>query len=151
MANTGASPPGAVEQALAIFFSWGVLAAISIIISGKLLGSRFALGFVAEDRFRIPLLIFDIRARGDQVSLGSLTFIFSLTVWVCFGGAGAYQFFKRQTGLDIGQWNSLCAIAAVFAMFVSLAIYIVAPLLGRQPVIGQGARDDVISKLKADR
>lgn len=151
MASPQAADPSLIEQALAVFFSWFVLAAISIIISGKLLGSRFALGFVNEDRFRIPLGIFDIRARGDQVSLGALTFIFSLTIWVCFGGAEAYSFFKRQSGLDIGQWNSLCAIAAVFTMFIALVIYIAAPFVARQPVITQSARDEVIDKLKASR
>ena len=147
MASSHESQLSFAEHALSVFFSWFVFAAVSIIISGKLLGSRFVMGFVQEDRFRVPLGIFDIRARGDQVSLGLLAFLASFAVWVCFGGEAAYHFFKRQAGLDLGQWNSLCVLASFSALLVSFVIYVIAPFFGVQPVINSKTRSDLVNRL----
>jgi hypothetical protein len=137
-----------VQEALAVFFSWFILAAVAIIISGKLLAKRFSMGFVQEDKFRIPLLIFDIRARGDEVSLGLLAFLGSFAVWLIFGGKNAYEFFRDHAGIDIGQWNSLCVMASFSALFLCLIMFIVAPLVGSQPVVSEEIRAEVISKLE---
>lgn len=137
-----------VQDVLAALLSWIVLAAISIIVSGKLIAKRFPLGFDDEADFRIPLVIFRLRARGDEVSLGLIVFILTLALAVTVGGKEAYEFFRRQSGIDVGQWNSLCVIASFLSVFIALLIYMMAPLLRGQPVIKGADRAEAMQRLE---
>jgi hypothetical protein len=144
-----AQDPSTVTLALAGVFSWAVLATASIIISGLLLARRFPLTFVQEGKLIIPLWVFELKAQRDQVILGVMAFILALTCVVCLGGPSAYQFFRIQAGIDIGQWNSLCVIASSLTMICSLITFIVTPLLsGASPVITDMERASIISRIQ---
>jgi hypothetical protein len=140
-----------IGEALLFLFSWIVLAAIAIIISGKLIAKRVPLGFVEGDRFRINLVIFDMKARGDEVSLGFIVFIMSLSLCIVFGGKGAYLFFKAQSGIDIGQWSSLCAISSFLSIFCAVLIWTAALFVKGAPVVDQGARQEMLDRVQQIR
>ena len=137
-----------VRDVLAFLLSWVVLAAIAIIVSGKLVAKRFPLGFDDDADFRIPLIIFHLRARGDEVSLGLILFILTLAFSIVAGGPAAYEFFKRQSGIDVGQWNSLCVIASFTSVMIALLIYMVAPLFRGQPIVDEAEREETLRRSK---
>jgi hypothetical protein len=106
-----------VQGLLAVLFSWIVLLGISVIISGKLVAQHIVLNFSDEDVFSINLIFFKVRARGDEVSLGFILFLLCFGIVLVFGGQGAYLYFKTQAGIDIGHWNSMCAISSLLCIF----------------------------------
>ena len=137
-----------VQSVLTALLSWVVLAAISIIISGKLITARLPIGIQDNAVFKIPLVIFDITAKGEEVSTGFTSFILSLFVCIIFGGSSAYNLFKIQAGVDIGQWNSLCVIASFLSLFVSTIICIVVPFFKNSPVISEKDRAETLRILE---
>jgi hypothetical protein len=141
--------PSLVTTALATIFSWAVLATASIIISGSLLAARFPLAFVKQGKLLIPLGVLSLRADKDQVYLGLMSFIFSLSFTVIFGGATAYKYFVNQAGIDVGQWNTLCIIASAFCLVFSLMIYIAIPLFDRSsPILSSSQRTKMLERLE---
>lgn len=143
-----AAPWEFVEAAVTAILSWIILAAIAIIISGKLISKRVPIGIFDEAKFEIPLLIFHIEARGEEVTTGFVSFILSLFLCIFLGGNQAYLLFKEQAGVDIGQWNSLCVIASFLSLLVATIICIVAPFVKGSPVIQQKDRAEVIRLLE---
>lgn len=136
-----------VQRAILGVFSWILLMAVGVIISGKLLALRIPLRLKSDDLFSINLLLFKLRASGDEVSLGLATFILTLGPVVVLGGSAAYGFFREHTGLEIGQWNSLCAISSFFSIVVATAVWILASLIRGQPLISAEERAEQIKKL----
>ena len=137
-----------VQPILTALLTWVFLAAISIIISGKLISQRLPIGIQDEATFVIPLLIFKIRARGEEVTTGFVAFILSLIVRIFLGGASAYTLFKEQAGVDIGQWNSLCVIASFLSLLVATVICIVVPFFKGTPLINQQDRNETLRILE---
>lgn len=137
-----------VQSIVTVLLSWLLLAAISIIISGKLISLRLPMGLSEEAKFEIPLIIFQLKARGEEVITGFLAFIISLALCISFGGNAAYLMFKAQSGVDIGQWNSLCVIASFVSLIVATAICIIVPFLKGSPVVNQSDREDTIRILE---
>jgi hypothetical protein len=137
-----------LQSALALLFSWCFLAAISIIISGKLISKRLPIGISDNAIFGINLKIFQIDARGEEVTTGFIAFLLSFAFCVAVGGADAYQFFRERSGVDIGQWNSLCAIASLLSLLLATSICILAPFLKGAPVISAGDRRETLDRLK---
>jgi hypothetical protein len=137
-----------IQSILTTLFSWAVLAALSVIISGKLLAKRIPAGFNDAALFNIPLGIFRLEAKGDEVSLGIIMFIFSFTGCIIFGGKAAYELFREQAGIDIGQWNSLVVISSFLAVIVSTALCLILSRFAGQPVVDRQERKDVLEKLE---
>src|SRR4051794_17170374 len=108
MREGAAANLGLLQDVITFLLSWLALAAIAIIVSGKLIAKRMPLGLNDDALFRMPLIFFDLRARNDEVSLGLISFILSLAVCIGLGGKSAYLFFRENAGIDVGQWNSLC-------------------------------------------
>ncbi|HEX8901200.1 hypothetical protein [Vitreimonas sp.] len=138
-----------VERLLAGLFSWVVLASVSIIISGKLVAARIKLGLKRNnDLFSIPTPFFQLHAKNEEVTLGLLFFVFSLGLVVSFGGRSAYEFFRQNAGLDIGQWNSLCAIASFLSVVTASACWVLGAFVRSAPIIRNQERDEQIANLK---
>ncbi|MGV2169212.1 hypothetical protein ACQZ40_22885 [Agrobacterium sp. 16-172Ci] len=140
-----------VFEILQAIFSAIVLTAIAVIISGKLVAATTIRSDKEDDFFTINLVFFRIRATGDEVMWGFTVFIFTMGLTVTLGGQPAYHFFRLNTGLDIGHWSSLCAIAAFFSVVASVLLWIVVPFLRSTPVISVEDREAQINKLNAQR
>lgn len=143
-----------IEQFLDLLqaiFSAIVLTAIAVIISGKLVATTTTRSNKVDDYFTINLIFFRIRATGDEVTWGFVVFIFAMGLTVVFGGQAAYNFFKLNTGLDIGHWGSLCAIAAFFSVVASVLLWLAVPLLRSSPLISSTDRNSQIEMLQAQR
>jgi hypothetical protein len=138
-----------IIEVVEVIFSWVILMPIAVIISGKLVAETTVRSSKEDDFLSINLLFFRIRATGDEVMWGFAVFILVMGSTVGFGGPAAYDFFKLNTGLDIGHWNSLCVIAAFFSVIVSLALWLVVPYLRSSPVISAQDRNAQIEKLKS--
>jgi hypothetical protein len=136
------------KEVLGFVFSWIVLLGIGVIVSGKLAGQHFILGFSDEDSFSINVVAFRIRARGDEVSLGFLFFFLCLGLVVIFGGADAYTYFKSHAGIDIGHWNSICVISSFLSIVVAVVLWIMRAMFGYQPIVNGKERIKQIEQLK---
>lgn len=139
-----------VQSVIAALLSWLVLAGISIIISGKLISLRLPIGIRDDSNFHIPLVIFTIRAKGEEVTSGFLSFILSLVSCIFLGGKGAYSLFKDQAGVDIGQWNSLCVMASFLSLFVATLICIFVPFMRGAPLISKKDRSETLRILEGE-
>lgn len=137
-----------VQSVITVLLSWLVLAGISIIISGKLISLRLPIGIRDDSNFHIPLVIFTIRAKGEEVISGFLSFILSLILCIFLGGKGAYDLFKDQAGVDIGQWNSLCVMASFLSLFVATLICILVPFMRGAPLISEQDRSETLRILE---
>ncbi len=142
------SVAAAVQGLIVVILSWMVLVALAIIISGKLVVKRFPFGLKDDALFSIPLHYFKIKATGDEVSVGFLLFILSLGLAVIFGGVPAYQFFRQQAGIDIGQWNSLCVIACFFSLLFATFVFLLVPVFKSEPLVSDKDRKEVNDRLR---
>lgn len=136
------------QSVLAALLSWIFLAAISIIISGKLISKRLPIGIRDDSIFVINLKVFQIGAKGEEVSTGFIAFILSLSFCIIFGGADAYESFRAKSGVDIGHWNSLCVIASFLSLLLATTICILAPFLKGAPVINAEDRRETLDRLE---
>lgn len=135
---------------LSAVFSTVILTAIGVIISGKLMAKRLPFHLSGGDKFSINLGVLRLQSGGDEVAWGFIMFMLALATTICFGGKDAYQYFAHQSGIDLGQWRSLCAIASFISMLVSLVVWTTAPLFRSSGVISNDERRDQISKLSAN-
>ncbi|MBP2161782.1 MULTISPECIES: hypothetical protein [Asticcacaulis] len=141
---------GAMEI-LYFIFSWIVLLTISVIISGKFAAKAFPVGFIGDDKIAINIVILKMKATGDEVALGFSIFILCLAASVIFGGGAAYEYFKIHSGIDVGQWNSLCVISSAACLTISIFAYLISKLLVPPRVISGTERQEMIEKLKNDK
>jgi hypothetical protein len=139
------------QEILIFVLSWLVLTAAAIIISGKLMAKRVLLGFAEDDLFKINLYIFKIKAQGDEVSLGFITFMGNLLIFIIIGYTRVYQFVKDHAGLDIGPWNSLCASASFASIGMSFLLFIVLGLAKGAPILAGNNRAEMIDRVNALR
>lgn len=124
--STGDSSP-IVEQlarSLVVIFSWAVLMPISVIVSGKFLGTCVRLGDDPKQLFRISIFgIIRIEATNNEVTLGFTGFICVFLFTGFVGGHAAYRTFCSNFGVDPGQWNALCVLSALFLVVCSVLVY----------------------------
>ncbi|WP_139216653.1 hypothetical protein [Sphingomonas sp. NFR04] len=151
MGDTAKSAIDLLQSVVTALLSWIVLAAISIIISGKLITYRLPIGLKDESSFHIPLIIFKMKAKGEEVTSGFICFILCLSACIFIGGKPAYDIFKLRSGVDIGQWNSLCVMASFLSLTISLIILVSVPLFKGAPVISLVERDDTIKLLEGGK
>lgn len=136
-----------VQEFVLAVFSWVILLAVGVIISGKLAARIVRLDFRDEDHFTINLRILRIRAAGDEVSLGLAMYVLSFGTCAIFGGSHIYEFFKNRTGLDIGQWNSLSASASFFCIVITVLLTIVFAIAGQsKPAVSKRDRQAVVDR-----
>ncbi len=137
-----------VTKLLTTVFSSIVLTALAIIISGKLLAVRIPLGFSKSDKFGVNLFVLNLKAIGDEASLGLLMFFASLTfVAVCFGAPQTSTYLSDRTGLNLGEWDALCFASSFFSVFCAAVFYAVFPLFSSKPIISSTERDAQIASL----
>ena len=134
---------------LGTIFSTVVLTAIGVALAGKLMARRVPFGLDNWDEFHVPLIILRVRARGDELAWGFILFIFSATVVISLGGKPAYIFFKDHTGVDVGQWNSLCAITSSLCLLVSFLMWIIVPLFRGSPILTPSEREELLDDIEA--
>jgi hypothetical protein len=135
---------------LHFIFSWIVLLTISIIISGKFAAKAFPMGFMGDDKFVIDVYMLKLKATGDEVTLGFSFFIVCLVACIFFGGVSAYEFFKLHSGIDIGQWNSLCVISSGACLLLSILMFFLSKLLRSPRLVSEKEREELIKRLKND-
>lgn len=136
-----------LRDGLVFILSWIVLTAIAIIISGKLLAKRMPLGFLDEDIFDINIGLLKLKSRGDEVSLGFIAFIFHLCCFIMFGGKSTYIFFKLQSGIDVGQWNSLCIMSSFASILLAFIFYAVSGWIKGVPIIEPANRSQMLDRM----
>lgn len=140
-----------VQSVVTALLSWVFLAAISIIISGKLISVRLTIGIQDDANFSIPLVIFSIKAKGEEVTTGFVAFILSLAVCILFGGKEAYEMFRDHAGVDIGQWNSLCVIASFLSLLMSTLICGLVSIFRSPPLISERDRTETLRMLEGQK
>jgi hypothetical protein len=139
-----------ITSLIATVFSTIVLTAVGVIISGKLMANRIPINLSDDDHFMINLYILKLRSTDDQVIWGFTMFIFGIGAVIIFGGHDAYEYFKLNSGVDLGQWKSLCAIASFLSIFVSSLIWAIAPFLKGTPILNIKERDTQLAKILCD-
>lgn len=139
------------QQILIFLLSWVVLTAAAIIISGKLMSRRILLGFADDDLFKINLIIFKLKAQGDEVSLGLIVFILNLFGFIMVGAPNVHAFIKTNAGVDIGQWNSLCAAASFTSIAISFLLFLIFGMAKGVPILADSSRSDMLKRVKTVR
>lgn len=139
---------GAVQAVLTALLSWIVLSAISIIISGKLIAKRLPIGLGDDAFFKVPLIIFRIEARGDEVTAGFISFLLSLGCCSVIGGKALEAYIESNVGLSIGVWSSLCSVASIVSLSMATMILVIAPLFRGNPIVSEKDRDETNDRLK---
>jgi hypothetical protein len=135
------------RQIFVFIISWVVLTAISIIISGKFAAKIIRIGLSGDDQFLINLIWLKLKSTKDEVVLGFAFFIVAFVIVFILGGEGAYDFFKKHSGLDIGQWNSLCVMSALLCASFCFILYLISLLFKKSPIITNEERKSIIEKL----
>lgn len=141
----------AANAVLTAIFSWVVLLGISVIVTGKITCRILRNTVLSEDKFTINFVIFKISAIGDEVLFGFLIFLLVLLSVILFGGAQVYDMFKNHSGIDIGQWNSICVLSSLLSVLVATLIFLGRMLGGSpagSPIITKNERKKQIEKLQ---
>lgn len=136
-----------ITSVVGTVFSTAALTAIAVLFSGKLIARRIRINLPETDVFSLNLGILRIRAQGDEVACGFLMFILAVAATAAVGGEPAYLFFKSRSGIDLGQWSSLCAIAGLVSVIVSIAVWAIAPLFRVRPLLSGEERSAQIAKI----
>lgn len=137
-----------LQTVLIFLFSWVVLLGISVIVTGKIAARHFSMGIDLSDEFKINIYIINIKARGDEVSLGFLIFSVFLFLTILIGGADAYAFFRSRSGIDIGHWNSLCMVASFLSLIFSACLIIYFRVSSHGPIISPADRKELMEQIK---
>ena len=117
--------PDWLGPALKFVFSWIVLMSIAVIVSGKLLASRFRLGSHTRQKFRIPIPgVLNVEASGDEVIFGFVGFFITFLFIGLLGGPRAYEILVRQLGIDPGQFNALCMLSSFATVLWTTVLYL---------------------------
>jgi hypothetical protein len=135
---------------LTAIFSWIVILGISVIVAGKLMCRMAARSISSDDRFVINFFVFRISAKGDEVLFGFLIFLLVLLAVIFFGGRSAYEMFRDHSGIDIGQWNSICVLASLLSVMIASLIFLLNSIdgpPGGAPIITEEERKEQIAKL----
>jgi hypothetical protein len=137
-----------IPKLLTTVFSSIVLTALAVIISGKLLASRIPLGFSKSDRFGVNLGVLNLKAIGDEASLGLLMFLGSLAfVGGVFGASDTSTYLSGRTGLTLSAWDGLCFGSSLFSAFCAVTFYVVFPFIWPKSIITSAERDAQIASL----
>jgi hypothetical protein len=144
--SLGQNTIGAV---LEFVFSWMVLLAIGVIVTGKLLTQRFRPDVGAGQLFRIPLKgLFTIEATGPEVILGFTWYLICLLSLGTVVGRDVQTWVKAHFGIDPGQFNALGFMSSLLSVTTSFIVYLLfgAPQhLGRDSALAE--HDKVVNEL----
>ena len=142
------SAPGSVDylsDSLKFVFSWIALLPIAIVVSGKLIAHNpaFKLSGQDEQKFglRLPGIIHFV-ATGDEVVFGFALFITEFFFFALVAGRAIYGIVKSDFGVDLGQFNSLCAFSAFSSVIVSGLVLLFIALNGTM----RGKNDPVLQE-----
>lgn len=120
--------PSALEwvgDVLEFIFSWLVMLAIAVIVTGKLLSKPINFGADSKQLLKIPLGIFNVEANGGEVILGFASLMFMLLIVALLGGADAYLLVKTNFGIDPGHFHALCFISSLISVMFATVIFLV--------------------------
>jgi hypothetical protein len=109
---------------------------IAVIITGVLLSKAFDLKAESGDQeFKVGIpKVLKMRAIGDQAVFGFALFIIALLVLGLTAGKAAYTLFKRQFGIDPGQFDALCILSSFACVAVASVILLATNLTRRYSV-----------------
>jgi len=115
----------AVTQVIRFIFSWVILLAIGVIVSGKLLSQRLKLRAGSGQLFRIPIKgVFRIEATGAEVVLGFTFYLLSVLVLGATWGANLQPWVKSHYGIDPGQFDAIGFMSSLMSVAVSFIVYL---------------------------
>jgi hypothetical protein len=143
----------ALSHAISFIFSWIILLAIGVIVSGKLLSQRLKLKTGAGQVFRIPVKgVLIIEANGAEVVLGFTFYLLSVFALGATSGVGLQSWVRVHYGIDPGQFNALGFISSLVSVAVSFVVYLVAAIpasvFGRRSVARHDSLLDKITREK---
>jgi hypothetical protein len=118
-----------LTDALKFIFSWIILLAIGVIVSGKLLAQKFKFEAGTGQLFRIPIKgILTIEATGAEVVLGFTFYLICVLLLGITFGAGLQPWVKVHFGIDPGQFNALGFLSSLAAVAISAAIFLLSKI-----------------------
>lgn len=112
-----------VLSVLKFIFSWIVLMAIGVIMTGKLITQRLKLTAGREMIFRIPLVFFSIEASGPEVVLGFTFYLICVLLLGTAFGQHLNPWVKDHFGVDAGQLNALGFMSSLLSVAISFAVF----------------------------
>jgi hypothetical protein len=124
----------AVSDELKFIFSWVALMPISIVVSGKLIAQIPAFKiyyFQGNDEFglRVPGLMRLVAQKGEVI-FGFTIFITEFFSFAMIAGRWVYHTVKIGFGIDLGQFNSLCAFSALSSVVLTWSIFLIVAVGG---------------------
>lgn len=108
-------------------FSWVILTAIAVIVSGKFLAKHLKLQVRSRQQLRIPIPgILLIEATDDEVITGFAGFFATLFLLAIFSGSDARSFLLARFGVDPGgQFDALVVLSSFSTVLWSFVLYLV--------------------------
>jgi hypothetical protein len=118
-----------LSSLITFIFSWIILLAVGVIVSGIFFAKVFPIKGFTGGTFKIPLFIFNLEAHDDEVVLGLTSFLTTLLICALLGGASLYHFTVERFGIDPGQFHMLCFVSALINALLSCTVWILFSVL----------------------
>jgi hypothetical protein len=122
-----------LSDALKFIFSWVVLLSISVIVSGKLLAliPGFKLAGQEEQKFQVKLPgVLNLWAKDQEVTLGFALFLVQFFLIGIFAHHMVYRIIQADFGINLGQFNAICAFSAFSSVFLSSMVLLMLAAAG---------------------
>lgn len=125
---------GTLTDGLKFIFSWIALLPISIVVSGKLIAQIPAFKiffFEGNDEFglRVPGIM-RLVARNGEVVFGFTIFIIEFFALAMIAGRWVYRTVKIGFGIDLGQFDSICAFSALSSVVLAGSLFLIVAIGG---------------------
>jgi len=130
------NPPSSMDMVLSVLkfiFSWIVLMAIGVIMTGKLITQRLKLTAGREMIFRIPLVFFSIEASGAEVVLGFTFYLICVLLLGTVFGSHLDPWVKDHFGVDAGQLNALGFMSSLLSVAIAFAVFMLSKAQASRP------------------
>jgi len=112
-----------VGSVLSFVFSWLVLMAVAVILSGKFLMKLLRFSTESKQLFRLSFKIFVLEASGGEVVLGLAGFLITLFLVACGWGHMVFDIVKNNFGIDTSQFNSVMFFSSLMTVLWSFLVY----------------------------
>jgi len=122
--SVGTSMVDEITIFLKFIFSWLMLMAIAVIITGKLLSKPINYGTDTKQVLKIPLKIFNIEANGGEVILGFACMLVMLLIVAVFGGVQVYEMVKTNFGFDPGHFYAICFFSSLLSVAIASIFFV---------------------------
>jgi len=142
-----------LTEAVKFVFSWVILLAIGVIVSGKLLSQRLKLRTETGQLFRIPIKgVLTVQATGAEVVLGFTFYLLAVLLLGSTYGSSLQPWVKSHYGIDPGQFNAVGFMSSLLSVAVSFVVYLFSiipvTVFGRSAVM---RHDSILSKITEEK